>query len=159
MVEGRVTAPEDGPKRPASCWGHREPAYPQCNAAQTHQPTHNNPHLLLSLLMEHNLFHKPPLLFHLTDAEIHASDCEAQMKAIASFSLSWSPLKCILGNSWHVFWPLTLPGHFHFPPTVKQNRQVLFWPSLSFSRSLLPPTLSYLAWRCCQGPQCFYGET
>lgn len=59
MVEGRMTAPEDGPEQPASCWGHREPAYPQCNAARTHQPTHNNPRLLLSLLMEHNLFHKP----------------------------------------------------------------------------------------------------
>lgn len=74
-------------------------------------------------------------VFHLSDADIHSSDCDAQMKASLLFTVLIA-LEMYPGKFLTCFLAFNPPGHFHFPPTVKQNRQVLYSLSQPCSLSL-----------------------
>lgn len=135
MVEGRMTAPEDWPEQPASCCGQSECHLPTMQHRPSRSARHND-HVSLCLywriaIVSARLFSARPLFIR-RRCNTCILSCEAQNESEPPFSLS---LKYILGNSWHVFWPLTLLGHFHFPHTVRQNRQV-FYCCLAISLSL-----------------------
>lgn len=151
MTEEKATAPENWTEPSVSCCGQRAPQYPQCTTGRLHQ-RHNtmfSPCLhwkglrvsfLLPLSLSVSLF----FAYNAYNSDIWFEDQNKYTTHMICCSVS--SLKIFRGNFRHVFWPLTLPGHFHFPPSTKWG---VFWSLIScfcgFSRwKILKFTVQFL---------------